>query len=137
MIVSHAYLSGPFHNLQGMLAAVYWRIPASYQAARTFVLVEVLLLAAALAWMWCCRGAPNGGSHARWREAIPLILLLNNLMLGCHSGLVKAWLETMNPNSNGDGAAGLLCTLRHLLIVLVASRGLSQLMVSSQPLRIR
>lgn len=130
----------PSCKMQGILAAVDWRALASYQEARQFLLVEALVLVADLALRRCCRGAPNGGSYARWREAIPLMLLLDDLLLGCRSEVVKAWIETVNPDSIGcirDGTPGLLCTLRNLIIMIVASRGLSQLMVWSQPLRIR
>lgn len=62
---------------QGVLFSLLLRLPRGQPLLLLASILYAVLMAFDLGWRWCCRGAPDGGSHARHREALlPLIAMV-------------------------------------------------------------
>ena len=85
------------------MAAVLMRLPMGSKHT-LFLSLDVGLVLADVLWRRRCRGKRDGGSYARWREAMPLLLVANHTLLGARD-LTRAWLEQV-PWGQGGGAVG-------------------------------
>ena len=57
-----------------------------------FVRLDIALVVADMLWRRRCQRACDGGSYARWREAVPLLLIANHALLGS-GNIARAWLD--------------------------------------------
>lgn len=76
-----------------------------------------LVTGADLAWRRDCRGAPSGGSWARWRGLVWPVMALGDILLS-RLLVVRVVFDTLQPPTEG----GTLAALAQLAALLVASR---------------
>lgn len=105
-------------------------LPASFHR---WLAVTLLSCVANAAWRRACRGAPGGGSYARYREPLVALLFITNAFGGGQGGRVcKAWLDTITPPAaaishaaaaaGGLAAAGAaLAAAQHTALLLLIS----------------
>lgn len=117
---------------QGVLAAIYSRLRQPPLAVTVFMALHSALVTVRIVWRRHCRSA-GGGSYARWGEAITVLMLLNDTVVGAHKGVVRAWLEVVGTASG----QGILATLRHAAILGLASRAPTNLLMWCMPVRLR
>lgn len=116
--------------IMAVVFSLLLRLPRGQPVLWTALVTDAALMAFDMGWRWRCRGAPDGGSHARHREALlPLIAVNDIIMSRCHIGrLVLDNFSVAQP--------GVLGTLRHVATLVVASRILTNAIVWSQWYRI-
>ena len=105
---------------QLFIVSLLVRMPLEARRLRTALVAYAAGVAAELDWRWRCRGAPNGGSYARWRHlALPLFLCGDVALSRC--GIVQQSLAVVAAEA-GPAPAGLLGACYHLVVLILTSR---------------
>ncbi|KAL4421305.1 hypothetical protein ABPG75_010596 [Micractinium tetrahymenae] len=116
--------------ITAVIFSLLLRLPRGQPLLWVALIFDAALMIFDMAWRWRCRGAPDGGSHARHREALlPLTAMSDIIMSRCMIGrLVLDNFSVAQP--------GVLGTLRHIITLVVASRILTNAIVWSQWYRV-
>ena len=97
------------------------RVPQEHTYLRFILRLTIATALCELAWRGACRGAPHGGSYARWRHLLVPLYALLDILLSRH-GIVRAGLDTTEtPAAGARGAAHLA------MLVILSSRFSSNL----------
>ena len=100
--------------------AVLHRVPHGHVRVQAALWMYLASLSADLAWRWLCRRAPNGGSYARHRRVLAVLVASCSVATSYSSALHVLFDEAWQP------PAGWLGALRHAATLAIASRVLTQ-----------
>ena len=124
-----------------LVTVIYWaRVGlAAAPALHVFLAVHAAGCTLELAWRWRCRGAPDGGSYARYRELPSLVMRLNDALLGPVVLWSRALLDRL-PAADGGGGGGRWGSVsaagRHAALLIFGSTATGQALGWAKPLRL-
>jgi len=140
------------------MAALCLTVPFPSVVIHLYFGVLAALCLVELAWRRHCRDAPDGGSHARWRELPAAATRLIGFGFGVGTMITQAWLEKLEmdrqagscgaigcssdsssgSSSSGGGSQGVyLECCRHATILLISSGITTSIKFWAKPVRIR